>query len=313
MKGTIAGVSFRVGPGRARHVHALTVAVATALVAIGAERTLAQTVPDTVFRDCPHCPAMVRVPAGMFLMGSPPSGDWRFASEEPQLRVAVRAAFAIGIYEVTFDEWEACVSDGGCRDHRPADEGWGRGRRPVTNVSWEDGWHYASWLSEETGEFYQLPSEAQWEYAARAGTRTARFWGDDATGQCRHANGFDRDLAAIDERGLSLFERLGVTPASCSDGQGRGTAPVGSYEPNAFGLYDMIGNLTEWTNDCWNGDHSDRPGNDEVRASGDCSQRVLRGGTWAYPVESLRSAYRSALELDHRDNGLGFRVIRSIR
>lgn len=158
MKSTVAGVSLGCGRGRPPDLRALPIAIATALVAVGAERTFAQTPPDTVFRDCPRCPTMARIPAGAFMMGSPPSGDWRFADEEPQRRVTVPTAFAIGVYEVTFAEWDACVSDGGCRGHRPADEGWGRGRRPVTNVSWEDAWHYARWLSEETGEFYRLPS-----------------------------------------------------------------------------------------------------------------------------------------------------------
>ena len=200
----------------------------------------AQTPPGTVFRDCPHCPEMVAVPAGSFLMGSPPSGDWRFESEEPQRVVTVRADFAIGIYEVTFEEWDACVSDGGCRGHRPSNEGWGRGRRPVTNVSWEDATHYVQWLSEETGQTYRLPSEAQWEYAARSGTETARYWGESDSEQCRYANGFDQDCAEINERRAEMFQDMG------------------------------------------------------------------------YASETLRSAYRFSLELDHRDNGLGFRVIRVV-
>ena len=203
----------------------------------------AQTPPDTVFRDCPHCPEMVVVPLGSFLMGSPDTEEGRFEDEGPQREITVRAAFAIGVYEVTVEEWDACVSDGGCRGYHPPDEGWGRGRRPVTNVSWE----------------------------------------------------------------------YGMSFPSCSDGQAEGTAPVGSYEPNAYGLYDVMGNLTEWTDDCWNPDHSERPDNDEVRASGDCSQRALRGGTWGYPSEFLRSANRGSFELGHRDNGLGFRVIRFSR
>ena len=247
------------------------------------------------------------------LMGSPPTEEGRFEDEGPQREITVRAAFAIGVYEVTFEEWDACVSDGGCRGYHPPDEGWGRGRRPVTNVSWEDAQYYTQWLSEETGQSYRLPSEAQWEYLARAGTETARYWGESATEQCRYANGFDQDLAEVNDRGLAMFEEYGMSFPSCSDGQAEGTAPVGSYEPNAFGLYDVIGNLTEWTDDCWNSDHSERPDNDEVRASGDCSQRALRGGTWGYPSEFLRSANRGSFELGHRDNGLGFRVIRFSR
>jgi len=168
--------------------------------------------------------------------------------------------FAIGVHEVTFEEWDACVDEGGCDGYRPPDWGWGRGRRPVTEVSWQDAREYVEWLSEETGHPYGLPS--------------------------------------------------GTTYPACSDGQGEGTAPVGSYEPNAFGLHDMIGNLTEWTDDCWNPDHSGRPENAGTRFSGDCSWRILRGGTWGYPSEYLRSAHRFQFELDHRDNGLGFRVVR---
>lgn len=273
----------------------------------------AQTPPDTAFRDCPHCPKIVVVPAGTFLMGSPPSGDWRFEDEEPQHPVTIGAAFAIGVHEVTFEQWDACVSGGGCGGYRPADEGWGRGRRPVTNVSWEDARNYVQWLSEETGETYRLPSEARWEYAARAGTKTARYWGDGAAEQCRYANGLDADLAEVDPELVEGMRALGAGPAPCSDGQAWGTAPVGSYEPNAFGLYDMIGNLAEWTDDCEQRDYSEGEAGDGAWSSGDCSARMLRGGTWSYPVESLRSAYRLSLQLDRRDNGIGFRVVRDIR
>lgn len=324
MKAIVTGVSYSAGPGSRWVARLLTLTTlvpsATALTLAGcmagpaiAPPATAQTPPETVFRDCPHCPRMVVLPAGSFLMGSPPSGDWRFEDEEPQRRVTVRTGFAIGIYEVTFDEWGACAGGGGCGGYRPSDEGWGRGRRPVTNVSWEDARNYAEWLSEETGEPYRLPSEAQWEYAARAGTETARYWGESAAEQCRYANGFDEDYAAINRRRVEMFEEFGLGFPSCSDGQARGTAPVGSYEPNAFGLYDMIGNLTEWTDDCATRDYSDAPADDRVRTLGDCSRRVLRGGTWSYASEMLRSAQRLSFELDHRDNGLGFRVVRDIR
>lgn len=267
---------------------------------------------QSTFRDCPQCPEMVMIPAGSFLIGSPESEEGRGA-DEGQREVTVVDSFAIGVYEVTFEEWDACVDDGGCDGYRPEDYGWGRGRRPVTGVSWRDARAYTEWLSDKTGHPYGLPSEARWEYAARAGTRTARYWGESAAEQCRYANGADQDLAETNASGLARFDEYGLTIPSCSDGQGDGTAPVGSYEPNAFGLYDMIGNLTEWTDDCWNPDHSGRPDGDGIRFSGDCSRRMLRGGTWGYPSEFLRSAYRFQFELDHRDNGLGFRVIRVIR
>ena len=306
----IASVSFRVGR-RCGRVALVLFAIVSAPATHSAGA--AQTPPDTTFRDCPDCPEMVIVPAGSFLMGSPDGEEGRFGGEGPQREIVVRAAFAIGVYEVTFEEWDACVNDGGCDGYRPADWGWGRGRRPVTEVSWQDARGYIEWLSEKTGHPYGLPSEAQWEYAARAGTRTARYWGESAAEQCSYANGFDQDLAGTNEKGLAMFEEYGLTFPSCSDGRGDGTTPVGSYEPNAFGLHDMIGNQAEWTDDCWNQDHSGRPENDRIRFSGDCSRRVLRGGTWGYPSEFLRSAYRFSFELEHRDNGLGFRVIRVIR
>ena len=268
----------------------------------------AQTRPDSMFRDCLSCPEMVLVPAGSFLMGSPSSEDGRHSDEGPRRRVTIESAFAVGVYEVTFEEWDACAAAGGCGGRRPEDAGWGRGRRPVTNVSWQDGQLYVEWLSEETGEEYRLLTEAEWEYVARAGTETARYWGDSESDQCRYVNGFDRELASTNARGRALLEENGLGVASCSDGQGEGTAPAGSYEPNAFGLYDVLGNLTEWTEDCWNTSYSGGPLDGSAWNSGDCSQRVLRGGTWGYPPEYLRSASRFKFSAEHRDNGMGFRV-----
>ena len=333
MKSMVAGVSSTVGRGRGRISLAL-VAAASALVVTGcaggpaSQDRAAPPAGDpegedrsapldrdressaSTFRDCPQCPEMVMIPAGSFLIGSPESEVGRGADEGPRREITVVKPFAMGVYEVTFEEWDACVDDGGCDGYRPEDHGWGRGRRPVTEVSWQDARAYVEWLTEETGQAYGLPSEARWEYAARAGTRTARYWGESAEEQCRYANAFDRTLARTNDKGLAMFEEYGMTYPSCSDDHGEGTAPAGSYEPNAFGLYDMIGNLTEWTDDCWNPDHSGRPDHAGTRFSGDCSRRMLRGGTWAYPSEFLRSAYRFQFELDHRDNGLGFRVVR---
>ncbi len=332
MKVIVAGVSSTVGRGWGRLLLAL-VAVSSVYGCAGGPASQGRAAPlpgdptdqnppaplvgdpepsGSTFRDCPHCPEMVMIPAGSFLIGSPDSEEGRGA-DEGQHEVTVADSFAMGVYEVTFEEWDACVDDGGCDGYRPEDHGWGRGRRPVTDVSWQNARAYVEWLIEETGHAYGLPSEARWEYAARAGTRTARYWGESATEQCRYANGADQDLAETNASGVARFEEYGLTFPSCSDGQGEGTAPVGSYEPNAFGLYDMIGNLTEWTDDCWNPDHSGRPEHAGIRFSGDCSQRMLRGGTWGYPSEFLRSAHRFQFELGHRDNGLGFRVIRIIR
>ena len=309
MKSRVAGVSSGAVPASRLLVAAVAVLMTSGCAGSRPGPAERRAPPDHAFRDCPHCPVMVMIPAGSFLMGSPETEEGREGDEGPQREITIRAPFAIGVYEVTFEEWDACVSDGGCDGYRPPDW-WGRGRQPVTEVSWRDARAYVEWLSKATGHSYGLPSEAQWEYAARAGTRTARYWGESAEEQCRYANGFDRVLARTNRNGLAMFEEYGLTYPRCSDGQGDGTAPVGSYEPNAFGLHDMMGNLTEWTDDCWNPDHSGRPEHGGTRFSGDCSRRVLRGGTWGYPLEFLRSAHRFQFELEHRDNGLGFRVIR---
>ncbi len=220
--------------------------------------------PGDTFRDCNECPEMVVVPSGSFLMGSPEDEEGRYDNEGPQHRVTIAEPFAIGVYEVTFDEWDACVAAGGCNGYRPDDDGWGRGRRPVINVSWDDAQAYVDWLSDRTGEEYRLPSEAEWEYAARAGT-TTRYWpGDEITAE--YAN-FGRNV-------------------------GR-TIEVGSLgRPNAFGLHDVHGNVWEWVEDCWNDSYAGAPANGTAWTSGDCGRRVLRGGSWDDYPRSLRSAYR---------------------
>ena len=138
--------------------------------------------PGTRFRDCPECPEMVVAPAGSFMMGSPWWEVFRWPDEGPVHEVTIMHPFAAGVYEVTFEEWDACVSEGGCGRYRPDDAGWGRGRRPVINVSWEDAQRYVEWLSRKTEEGYRLLSESEWEYAARAGTDTRYFWWGDEIG-----------------------------------------------------------------------------------------------------------------------------------
>ena len=191
---------------------------------------------------------MVTVPAGTFFMGSPASEEGRGEDEGPRRYVTIEAPFAVGVYEVTFDEWEACRRDGGCPGDRPDDEDWGRGRRPVINVSWNEAQAYVRWLSRQTGQRYRLLSEAEWEYVARAGTETARYWGESASGQCRYANGHDPS-------------------APCPDGY-EYTAPVGSFAPNAFGLHDVLGNVAEWTEDCWNDSYAGAPTDGRALAVG---------------------------------------------
>ena len=242
--------------------------------------------PGDVFSDCPQCPEMVVIPAGAFTMGSPDGEAGRDRDEGPQHQVALARAFAVGKYEVTFDEWDACVAGGGC-PYRPKDEGWGRGRRPVINVSWQDAQSYLSWLSQATGKRYRLLSEAEWEYAARGGTTTRYPWGD-APGT-NHAN-FNGSGSLWSKR----------------------TAPVGSFAANPFGVHDMIGNVWEWVQDCHNGSYRDAPADGRAWEGADCGRRVLRGGSWDDGPKDARAANRDRSRPAGRDNENGFRVARTL-
>ncbi len=277
------------------------------LLAAGEEESRKQAAmrPGRVFRDCPECPEMVVVPAGSFMMGSPSSEEGRDDDEGPQHRVTIPAPFAVGKYEVTFAEWDACVAAGGCNGYRPDDQGWGRGRRPVINVSWDDAKAYVRWLSRKTGERYRLLSEAEWEYAARAGTRTSRYWGDDVGAQCDHANGYDRTAKAEFDYDWE------PEPAPCRDGSIH-AARVGSYGENGFGLSDMLGNVWEWVEDCWHDSYAGAPTAGSAWVSGgDCEKRVLRGGSWLNPWV-LRSAGRNEASTEVRGDLVGFRVSRTL-
>ena len=237
-----------------------------------------------VFRDaCDGCPEMAVIPAGRFMMGSPRSEEGRFNNEGPRRRVSVRS-FALGVKEVTFDEWAACVHGGGCGGRRPHDQGWGWGARPVTRVSWEDAQAYVSWLSAETGAEYRLPSESEWEYAARAGTTTPFHTG--ATISTDQAN-YGRNR--------------------------RRTTPVGSFAPNAFGLYDVHGNVWEWVEDCLHDRYRGAPSDGTAwLRGGNCGRRVLRGGSWFNDPRLLRSGARFWDATEIRGIGVGFRVARTL-
>ena len=250
----------------------------------------------SVFRDCPECPEMVVVPAGSFLMGSPEDEANRDSNEGPLHRVTIGEPLAVGRYEVTFAQWDACRADGGC-SHRD-DHGWGRGDRPVVDVTWNLAQHYVRWLSRETGRRYRLPSEAEWEYAARAGTTTRYWWGND----------------------------IGQNRANC-DGCGsawdaRQTAPVGSFQPNPFGLHDVHGNVREWVQDCSNESYHGAPSDGSAwetefcvdtsyRVTSDRSCRVIRvhrGGGWFSDPGKVRSADRSSDPACIFGGSAGFRV-----
>ena len=253
-----------------------------------AEASRLKAAVGSAFRDCAECPEMVVVPAGSFRMGSPESEEGRHDSEGPMRRVTISEPFAVGKYEVTFSEWDACVSAGGCGDYRPDDKDWGRGNRPVIHVSWKDAQAYVAWLSEKTGKKYRLLSESEWEYAARAGTTTRYSWGDSV----------GRNRANCDGCGSSWDNRQ--------------TAPVGSFGANGFGLHDMHGNVWEWVEDCYNGSYAGAPSDGSAWESGNCVRRVLRGGSWDYGPWSLRSAFRGWGDSGYRDGSDGFRVARTL-
>ena len=271
--------------------------VAAASVPVGRFR------PGESFKDCEACPEMVVVPPGSFVMGSPAGEQERGDGEGPRRHIVLAGALAVGKYEVTFAEWEACRADGGCGDHLPDDRGSGRGRRPVIDVSWRDAAAYVAWLARATGKPYRLPSEAEWEYAARAGTTTARFWGAHRDGACMFANVRDRTGARADS--------LSGNPYRCDDGYAR-TAPVGTYFVNRFGLHDVMGNVWEWVADCWRPDLAGAPRDGAARTDDGCRLRVLRGGSWLSEPSTVRSAARRSGLADSRDEAIGFRVVRAL-
>ena len=264
-----------------------------------ATQTFSVTVGPSVetFRDCDACPEMVAVPAGTFTMGAPYSEAGSRNRERPVHAVTV-PSFAVGVYEVTFDEWDACVADGGCNGLRPNDSDWGRGRRPVIWVSWEDAQRYVEWLSSRTGERYRLPSESEWEYVARAGTTTPFHTGETITPE--QANYDGRWLYPFDDYDPNGLWRLQ-------------TVPVGSFDANAFGLHDVHGNVREWVQDCWNDGYGRAPTDGSAWLTGDCDERVLRGGSWSNNPSYLRSALRLRYATGgYRYSFVGFRVVRTL-
>jgi formylglycine-generating enzyme required for sulfatase activity/CRP-like cAMP-binding protein len=290
---------------RARHMHALVYLILVAIVAgvvgwisqsylrrqwfwytqvrpyvlsLAAERALK---PGDTFRECANtndCPEMIVVPAGDFMMG-----------ESPQHKVTIAAPFGVSKFEVRFDEWDTCVTYGDCHA-QIFDSRFGRGRRPVINVSWYEAQRYVAWLSKMTGKRYRLLSEAEWEYAARAGTRTPYSWGDE----------------------------IGKSKANCLGCGGewdssKRTAPVGSFAANAFGLHDMHGNVSEWVEDCFHANYDGAPADGSAwTAGGDCLSRVVRGGGWDNSPVNLRSASRGSGRPFTQSNTVGFRVVRTL-
>ncbi len=245
-----------------------------------------------IIKDCRDCPQMVAVPAGEFMMGSPGSEPHRGA--EAQHVVTIFRAFAVSRFEITFAEWDACVADGGCGGYRP-EAPWGRGRMPVVNVNFANAQAYAAWLSKKTGHRYRLLSEAEWEYAARGGAKGAYASGPTISAK-------DANFDASEKTELNV------------KGAARGKAvAVGSFRPNAFGLYDMHGNVWEWTADCWNDEYGASAPRDGAPAlTGDCNGHVLRGGSWEDGAADVRAAARVANAATDRSWSDGIRVAREL-
>ena len=237
-----------------------------------------------IIQDCDHCPSMIVVPAGSFMMGTPSTEADRNAAEGPRHPVTLPRSFAVGRYEVTFDEYDACVADHGCR--QVSDATWGRGRRPVINVSYDDGLRYVAWLSRTTGHAYFLPSESEWEYVARAGTDTP----------------WNTGIAIItdDANILDVFQK---------------TVVVGSYPPNAFGIYDVHGNVNEWTQDCYDTGYLGAPADGSAAIVNSCAQPIARGGGFRAAPSSTRVGARiygpNLVRTTSADN-VGFRVTRAL-
>lgn len=261
------------------------------------ENQSVQAEPETYlgdyFTDCEGCPDMAALNGGAFMMGARSDEQDRQPEEGPQRRVDIGYRFAVATRETTFDQWALCVAEGGCRNYQPDDAGWGRGERPVINVSFEDASAYARWLSAKTGYYYHLPSEAEWEYAARAGTGGAFHYGDRLSAEAANFNGQYPYRSTP-----SIFR-----------GQ---TVPVTRFRHNAFGLFDMHGNVAEWTLDCWNASHNGGPVTGAARIDGNCARRVVKGGAWSSPGWRLRSASRQSQASETRNNETGFRVVRAL-
>lgn len=238
--------------------------------------------PGAVFKDCGECPEMVVIPAGSFMMGSPAADPFQNYSEtdayknksqEPQHLVNIKS-FAIGKYPVTQEEWFVLMGD------NPSSN---KGRTlPVESVSWDDAQLYVKKMSQKTGKKYRLPTEAEWEFTARAGTTTQYFWGDDI--------------------------KQVIDYAWCSENSGYQTHPVGLKKQNKFGLFDILGNVWQWTQDCWNPDYSGAPTDGSAWTNGECSQKVLRGGSLISFPKDLRVANRDWFPFSSRTYSNGFRI-----
>ena len=284
----------------------------------GALPVAASLASGEVFRDCPTCPLMKVLPPGRFMQGSAVDDPEAQPFEQPQHPVAIRSAFGMGVYEVTVGEFREFVEatsrkitgctvyDGTWRERRDlnwSDVGYPQtAAHPVACVSWRDALDYTTWLSHKTGQHYRLASASEWEYAARAGSAAPRPWSKNVESACNSANVADWSAG-------QRYPGWKVHP--CNDGYVY-SAPVGSFAPNGFGLYDMLGNVFEWVQDCWHSDYRGSPSDGSAWVSGDCSQRDLRGGSWFTTPAYVSVAARNHFQEDYRSNSIGFRLVREL-
>ena len=277
--------------------------------------------PGAVFRDCAECPELITVTPGQFVMGMAPGSPGYDPDAGPAHTVRIGSAYAVGKFEVTRAQFAAFVRDAaytvrakGCntirggRFHLDPRANWQSpgfaqtDSDPVVCVSWNDAKAYVGWLSRKSGKSYRLPSEAEWEFAARGGSDTMQYWPEGVASACRHASIADQSITKAVP---------GVKGFPCADGH-EFTAPVGRFLPNQFGLYDMLGNVWEWTEDCWNEGYKGAPADGSSWIQGACTERVFRGGSWSSKPAVVHTAYRDRENVDDRHDNLGFRVARPL-
>jgi formylglycine-generating enzyme required for sulfatase activity len=273
--------------------------------------------PGTLFRDCAYCPQMKVLPPGDFVQGSAAADPDTLQSELPRHPVSIARPFAMGVYDATVSEYSEYVAAtgyqaNGCAIYNgswrvASTLSWKNAMEtqtplhPVTCVSWQDARQYASWLSHRTGHTYRLPSASEWEYAARAGSTASHPW-VDSEAACNYAN-------LADQTAARRYPGWMVEP--CSDSYVQ-SAPVGSFAPNAFGLYDTLGNVFQWVADCWTDDYQGAPSDGTARTDGDCTEREMRGGSWFSRPSYVRVSYRNRFATDYRSTTVGFRLVREM-
>ncbi len=248
--------------------------------------------PKDSFKECEFCPEMVVIPNGSFVMGTPADEPYRLKGEDPQHTVNIPKPIAVGRFSITFDEWDACLADGGCGGNKGDDGGYGRGRMPAAGIDFEAAKSYLAWLSRKVGRTYRLPSESEREYFTRAGTTTPFWFGKTISSQ--NAN----------------YDARNNYPGGPYGEASKGPKPVDAYLPNRFGLYQVTGNVEEWTEDCYNKRYTeDTPSDGSPWLEGDCTRRMLRGGGWMGMALSQRSGSRNNFPVGTLNS---FRVVRTL-